>query len=203
MDLSSTQTGCHCSHVCDNTTTANLYVVFLKVNVNKDLWCPLIQDMLLIICWNAKWIYSTINLSFYLNCSFNNHILEENVGFIGALIILNLKMQNKNSWTWWSLSVQRRNDEIFPPDCLFRVTVTALQSDWATLLEGLLFDFMHLMYNRNDTHTFQQSAEFPRQKLFFCFHFQSHSAPTLNNNYELTVPGVRTRVCVSPDVWYI
>lgn len=79
---------------------------------------------MLIICWNAKWIYLTINLRFYLNFSFNNHILEENIGFIGALIILNLKMQNKNSWTWWSLSVQRRNDEIFPPDCLFRPGVT-------------------------------------------------------------------------------
>lgn len=79
----------------------------------------------------------------------------------------------------------------------------ALQSDWATLLERLLFDFMHLVYNSNDTHTIQQSAEFPRQKRFFCFHFQSHSAPTLNNNYELTVSCVRTRVCVSPDVWNI
>lgn len=80
-------------------------------------------------------------------------------------------------------------------------TVSALQSDWATLLRVyylilcLLFDFMfiiwflHLIYNRNDTHTVQQSAEFPRQKLFFCLQLQSHSAATLNNNSQFHVSG--------------
>lgn len=101
-------------------------------------------------------------------------------------------MQNKNSWTWWSLSGQRRNDEIFPPDWRDCVCSTVRLSN---TVEGLLFDFMfiiwflHLIYNRNDTHTVQQSAEFPRQKLFFCLQLQSHSAPTLNNNSQFHVSG--------------